>query len=820
MLQKLFAKISGFTPSLIKNYHLIILINLLLAGITGYFGAKLRINSNLDRLLPETTQSVKTLRKIQEKVGSTSNLIVVLEAENFETNLAFAEKLVPKFEADTSIARVDFRRNVNFLEKNQLLYLSFEDLEKLHDKVKEKISQEKEKANPMFVDLDLGLDDEEESPDSSLAEIDRKFKTPDEFYRSEDGKILLIQLYPKERSTDTKKAEAVVSHVQEIVQSENPEQAKVKIFYGGDFQNKIDNYKVVTHDVLGTTPYGLLAVMLTILIYFWQKLNFSSVSKLLISFFKQFFSVFLIMIPLFISICWVFGLTYFVIGSLNIITGFLIVILFGLGIDFGIHHYTRYVEERTNGKTQEEAIRTLIANTGVASTTSALTTVAAFYSLILNDFKGFSEFGFIAGTGVLFSLAAMLFLLPAFIVAGEKIGFLVTQSAFVKGYESLSNKPVTWWKPALLVFSLLTVFSFAAASKLEFEYDFTNLRAIVELSKEGKEKISQVFKDSSENSPVFVLANQDEMREIKKIIEEKIKSDTLTPTIKKIKTIEKALPSNQEEKLEIIRKIRKLTEDEGTKLLKGEDKDRLERLKKAVEVDKPFTLEEVPFELKSAFVGKDKSTGEFAYIFPGVPMKDGKNAINFADDIREIKIANGKTFYTSGNPIIFADLLLLMEKDVAFAVVLTFLLVFGLLFFDFRSLKETVIALIPLVTGISWLFGAMWIFDWKLNFYNMIAIPSLIGMGIDNGVHLYLRYREEGYTSLQKVLHSTGRAMTATSITTAFGFASLTLAHHKGLNSLGYLAVTGMLSCLVTSVCFLPAILQFLENKKLIKPKK
>jgi predicted RND superfamily exporter protein len=105
-------------------------------------------------------------------------------------------------------------------------------------------------------------------------------------------------------------------------------------------------------------------------------------------------------------------------------------------------------------------------------------------------------------------------------------------------------------------------------------------------------------------------------------------------------------------------------------------------------------------------------------------------------------------------------------------------------------------------------------FSMKLNFYNMVALPTIIGMGIDNGVHLYHRYREEGENSLPRVLKSTGGAMFVSMLTTMVGFSGLTLATHPGLNSIGRLALIGLVTCFVAAVVVLPALLQILEGRK------
>ena len=108
--------------------------------------------------------------------------------------------------------------------------------------------------------------------------------------------------------------------------------------------------------------------------------------------------------------------------------------------------------------------------------------------------------------------------------------------------------------------------------------------------------------------------------------------------------------------------------------------------------------------------------------------------------------------------------------------------------------------------------GTMYFTDMKLNFYNMVALPTIVGMGIDNGVHLYHRYREEGARSMPLILKSTGGAMLVSMLTTMVGFFGLMMATHPGLNSIGKLALIGLLTCFVAAVVVLPALLQVLED--------
>ena len=106
------------------------------------------------------------------------------------------------------------------------------------------------------------------------------------------------------------------------------------------------------------------------------------------------------------------------------------------------------------------------------------------------------------------------------------------------------------------------------------------------------------------------------------------------------------------------------------------------------------------------------------------------------------------------------------------------------------------------------MFGLMSIFHLKLNFYNMIVIPAMIGMGEDNSVHVLDRYEEMGRVSVLDVLRTSGYAAFMASLITILGYAGLCFSHHPGLNSIGWMAIIGMGTCLLGSLVVLPLLLQ------------
>jgi predicted RND superfamily exporter protein len=122
--------------------------------------------------------------------------------------------------------------------------------------------------------------------------------------------------------------------------------------------------------------------------------------------------------------------------------------------------------------------------------------------------------------------------------------------------------------------------------------------------------------------------------------------------------------------------------------------------------------------------------------------------------------------------------------------------------------------MIPLIAGGFWMVGLMKSFGMMFTMVNLMGIPMIVGIGIDDGVHLLHRYRIEGLTKTPIVLKSTGKAIMLTSITTMVGFGSLMLAKYRGFGSLGSLLVLGVFACFMTTVLLLPSVIGMITRRR------
>ena len=220
-----------------------------------------------------------------------------------------------------------------------------------------------------------------------------------------------------------------------------------------------------------------------------------------------------------------------------------------------------------------------------------------------------------------------------------------------------------------------------------------------------------------------------------------------------------------------------------------------------------ITLEKVPEKIKNRFLNENNEE-ILVLIFPKEQIWNLEFLRHFKN---QMELLNPKI---TGTPLMFLRLIDYLGRDGRVATMLTLIVVFILLWIDFGSLKYSLIAMIPLVIGGVWMVGLLHTLGLTFNIVNVMGIPMIVGIGIDDGVHLFHRYKVEGFDKSRKVLASTGKAILLTSLTTMIGFGSLMIAKYRGFFSLGALLVLGVGMCFITTVLFLPALLGIGKRKE------
>ncbi len=784
-----------------RHYVGVILAAVALSILAGSFAFRLRFETDFAHLLPESDVGVRELNRIKERVGGIGPLSIIITGDDLERVIDFMLVLADSLERDSQIGAIVRGKSADFFSRNRLLYMERSDLEVIYTRLADYVQQEKLKRSPLY----FALDDEEENH-LDLADIEDKYSgytgrdLERNYYLTEEGNGVVLRVYPTGVITDVEFYQRLLTGIDRRIAAIDPSRfdTSIRHTYQGSFKNTLYQYGVIIGDLQATALYSIVGVLLLITLYF-----------------RQIIGALFVILPLLMSLAWTFGLTERVIGSLNQITVGLFAILFGLGIDFGIHIFARYREARRRGVDIEASLVETITSTGSALTTTALTTSLAFYSLLVMDFKGFSEFGFIVGTGILFALIAMLVACPAFIVLAERFHLMGSEAKTVPPH-LLRRGPYPLPRITLVLGVLATAYSLYHLKDLEFEYDFGELRPTMP-TRENAPTPPKSLRDME--SPAIVLTtSREEARQVVDAVQRLKLSKGDSSTVRAVKSVYSLLPGKQEKKLETIGHIRQLI-DESTALFNDAQRSKVDSLRSFLNV-RELTLEDLPTDLTRSFTSRDGEILNFVAIYASVPLRDGRNAMAFDREVGTIRTPAGDIYHASSAHIIFARMLRLMLHDGAIAAGLTLLVVFVVLSVDLRSLSHALLVLGPLITALIWVAGIMYLFDIRLNLYNIVTFPIIIGMGVDNGVHIFHRYREAGRNSLRLVLRTTGAALTATSLTTVVGFAGLMLAHHPALRSIGTLSLVGLACSFITAVVVLPAILQLRENRQSLPSQK
>jgi predicted RND superfamily exporter protein len=153
-----------------------------------------------------------------------------------------------------------------------------------------------------------------------------------------------------------------------------------------------------------------------------------------------------------------------------------------------------------------------------------------------------------------------------------------------------------------------------------------------------------------------------------------------------------------------------------------------------------------------------------------------------------------------------------MQRSFVHAAVYSLLAVAAVLMLDFQSGRRVLLAMLPMAAGLVQLLGLLALLEIPLNAANMIVLPLILGIGIDDGVHVvhdFLRQKQR-----YRLGHTTATAVLVTSATTMVGFGSMMLSRHQGLKSLGQVLTLGVFCCLLSSLLILPALLTLVSPRR------
>lgn len=761
---------------------------------------RLQLRTTLSDLLPDKFESVKLWNQIGRKFGAQGSLAVVVHSQDSALNVSTVGFLADHLRNHPDVNFLEYKTESRFYAAHKLLYISLKDLKEVDSRVETGFYLSRKKHNPLILDL---LDDKEKESSleaTGFEDLEKKYTARlNEYLGAPDGKTLVLRVYPNFDITDISRCRAFFRDVLTVTgQLDESGAPKPEILFTGDLMRNMQNEGRLYSQIIDSAKRSLALTALLLLLYFIR----IPIGALLAA------------VPLVMAIAWTLALTSAAIGHLSLVTAPLGLLLVGVGLEAVVQLLARYREERRKNFSAAVAFETIILETGPAITTGLLVSAAAFLTLTVTEFKGFAEFGLIAGVGMLCTMIAVLVVYPCILILVEPYGLLHSFGGRIYNFNLFTARRYPRWRWHLAFVVLFTALSLHRAPQHRFEFNFDrltftnhNLRADSLLNAAG-EAITQ--------PAVVVAPNPVAAQKIAEAVRARMAADTATPTIQAVMSLTDLLPADQDEKLALIARLkRKITPaiiDEAGEPLRGN----LLKLRDAWDV-RALTVDDLPENYKKKFLGRDTLSGRFVFIFPSISQREGMNVLAFADDVRDIPVAGGRVFHASGMPVVEADLLGMIIPDTQKALLLALFTIGLLVFLDVRSLRGTLVLIVPLLFSLLWTLGWMKILGIKLSWYNLIAFPAMLAFGINNGVHFYHRYLEEGRGSLRFVLRRTGETTAVATLVGMAGFAALAFSDHQGLAALGRTALIGLGMSMLAPLVIMPMIIGFLEEKGIVK---
>jgi hypothetical protein len=693
------------------------------------------------------------------------------------------------------------------------------------------------------------------------------------YHAFDNGRIFMLLVHPPHQTSDRESVSVpdTIAKLRRIIDEVRSEHNDVTIQLTGE--------PVLNHDEMAASRHDAqLSTILTLLLC----------GLIFVVGFREWLRPMLGMVCIGIVVALSLGWATVWPGHLNMITVTFAVMIIGLGIDLTIQFIARYEEDLSRGMTREQAVRTAISQTGPSIITAGVTNAAAFFAMMLSGFRGTIELGFIAGMGLLMAAVVTMLVLPPLLLLIHR----KRESTHIPA-QVVATRIESWLlrRPSLVIGVCLagTLASVPIFWQVRFDYNVLNLQS------HGLESVDAEMRllTAGAQSTIYAAVMAPDLDEARRLD----KQLSSLPTVSSVASIVPLIPENQESKRDLVNAIkaelngvqvpvpnadtvdvagllRKLgvmrlrANSLATKFAANGDATSAKALSQfsetlvstrtaiqelepeaasrslAVyqrqlyaglheqldmmahqETERLLTPENAPFELRRVLLGR---TGKLLLrVFPRENIWERPALDAFVNDLRSVAPQ------ATGTPLGLHEFVHILRQGYRDAALWALVVISILILIDFRAIRATVLTLLPLLAGVTWMMAIMafprlvaerltafgWtglartVGSWEIPFNpaNIMVLPLIVGIGVAYGIYVVQRFREDNETIFYS--KSTGRAVVLSGLTTLVAFGSLIGGSHQGIRSLGLVMFIGVTCCLVASLVLLPALLEIARRK-------
>jgi hopanoid biosynthesis associated RND transporter like protein HpnN len=855
----------------------ILIVALLSAGAAAMYAIRgLRVDTDLNNLVSQELPFRRTETLLREQFPKLFEvLVVVLDAETPEAARTAALALTAKLGERTDLLQsVRAPRADSFLEKHGLLFEDLEDLEDITERLAEVqpllgTLRRDGSLRGLFSALDTAYEDKAAGSELDLVQVTgRVDATIRATLSGESRPFSWRAVLQQESQTADDRRQFVIANpvvdtahtypLQEAVEFIRSAWAEVPGEVRAGVRMRLTGGAALSHEELTSVLGSMLFIGLAVTVL---------VGVVLIRGLRSLRLVAASLVTVAVGLAWTAAVATVVLGRLNIVSATFGVLYMGLSVDHAIHICLRYREGVLRQKLDHVgALCASLQYVGGSLVIATVTTAVGFFAFVPTAYSGVSDLGLISGAGMFISLFANVMVLPAMLALFPlRPTAMPTPSSRSR---RLREFPIRYPRYVLMGSIVVVTVAVALIPSVRFDANPLNLnnpdgeavrtfRHLLATSKTPpwtlhvlaeNETQAAAYAEAMRALPVTSAALSwsdlvpDQQDEKLALLEDAAFSlgvgaavqprepPSMTDQISAINGAAAAIDTYlSSETGQGDAAARGLRERMGSLLTALEGRGATEvadRLEQALLGTLPETLglldsalttegfdeQAIPPHIAEQWVNE----GGFyrAEAFPTADLNDMTKLREYALAVEAVVPA------ATGTPIAMLRTGDVVVQAFGQAMLYAFAVSILILLFFLRSLQDVAFVLLPLVMATVLTGALMVVFGMSFNFANVIALPMLFGIGIDNGVHIVHRFREVPpgrAVEIHLLQTSTARGVVFSTLTTTAAFGSLALSHHAGTASLGTLSALGMSITLVGTLITLPALLTWLSDRRLIR---
>ena len=571
-----------------------------------------------------------------------------------------------------------------------------------------------------------------------------------------------------------------------------------------------------------------------------------------------------IYLTMIIGLIWTAAFAMIAIGQYNTISIIFLVMFIGLGVDFAVHLCLKFQEARL----RLDKINALIetgTELGPAIMLCGVTSAIGFLAFVPTEYIGLGEMGIISGGGMIIAVALSLTLIPAFFaLSGDpRPATNVPFAGLLSSVVAKNSKQTSY--VTLGVAIVLAVI----ATQAQFDYSTLSLKdpkseamaTLIELQREdiitdfaltyvaddldtanntrstleGLAVVSEVKTptdylpvDQTENlyiledarffldslfAPPPAMAIWDDadlllmLSRINTSLLETRQNAARAPAINPNSPELQASLSRLQTAVSDLQKASLATRVLYSDLIVPPIKSEIEWLKTALSAEQ-VTLERLPLALQERLIAKDGRV--VVTITPAENVVPVDAMRRFTADVMAV------VPQITGRPVLDLGIGDIVITAFQTAILIAVSAIFIILLITLRSLVDSILVFIPLAMTAMLTLSVSVLIDLPLNMANVVVIPLIFGLGVDNGIHIVKRFHQSKNVEAL-VYSSTPKAVFLSNLTTLGTFCALSFSSHQGIYSIGVLLTIALTSLMLLTLVSLPALLATFSRPRSIR---